>query len=311
MPTNWGLWSRDVVKSTKDGRELAKHHPQEMKKPYKKMLDVSRDEAVQIVRLTHEETRNSLSNPMRVALAKALQQAAEDDRIRALYLTGSGSTFCSGGNLNALKELNNPWDVHRRFRSLGAWLMPFLHFEKPVVVGLNGHAVGGGMGLALAGDILIAAQSAKFISGFFRLGVIPDVAMMYTLPRLVGLARAKNFLFSNATLTAQQALEIGLVSEVVEDDRLDDVCLAKAHQLAAGPAQVIGLAKLLMARSFETGLNDMFLLEGLGQSLAMSSEEFREGLNALLEKRPARFMGKRAPQRPTTSRIKPKGRTRR
>ncbi|MBI4190628.1 MAG: enoyl-CoA hydratase/isomerase family protein [Betaproteobacteria bacterium] len=283
-----------------------------MNKPYTKILDVRRDGAVQIVRLTNEETRNSLSNPMRVALARALQQAAEDDGVRALYLTGSGSTFCSGGDLNAFKEgPNKPWDVHRRFRSLRAWLVPFLYFEKPVVVGLNGYAVGGGMGLALAGDILIAAQSAKLMSGFFRLGVIPDVAMMYTLPRLIGLARAKNFLFSNATLTAQQALEIGLVSEVVADDRLDEACLAKAHQLAAGPTQVIGLAKLLMARSFETDVDDMFLLEGLGQSLAMSGEEFREGLNALLEKRPASFARKRAPTQPTTSGGKPKGVTRR
>src|SRR3989337_4553146 len=113
------------------------------------------------------------------------------------------------------------------------------------------------MGLALGGDLIIAAESAKFMAAFFRLGVIPDIGMMYTLPRLIGLARAKRFLFGNETLSAREAYDIGLVARVVPDEELDRECLKQAQQFARGPAAVMGLSKLLLSRTFETGLNEM------------------------------------------------------
>lgn len=259
----------------------------------KKLVEVHNDDGVTIVRMINDRSRNSLSDKMRVQLSAAFTDAAQDPATRAIYLTGSGSAFCAGGDLRNLKALSGPWGAHRRFRRLGEWLLPFLRIEKPVVVGVNGIAVGGGMGLAFAGDLIIAAESAKFMAGFFRVGVCPDVATMYTLPRLVGMARAKQLLFGNATWSARDAFSAGLVAQVVSDKELDAVCLGKANELANGPAGVIGLAKLIMARSFETGLDEMFLYEGLGQALAMSSTEFREGLDSLLEKRTARFKDKK------------------
>jgi 2-(1,2-epoxy-1,2-dihydrophenyl)acetyl-CoA isomerase len=132
------------------------------------------------------------------------------------------------------------------------------------VVGVRGPAVGGGMGLALTGDVVIAAESAKFVAGFFRVGTIPDVGVMYCLPRLIGMARAKNFIFSGGTILPQEALDLGLVARVVPDDQLEAAGLAEAKRLAEGPSEVMGLAKNLMARSFETSLQDMFAFEGLG-----------------------------------------------
>ncbi|MCC6534433.1 MAG: enoyl-CoA hydratase/isomerase family protein [Burkholderiales bacterium] len=260
-----------------------------------RLVDLRQQGAVAIVRMVNEKTRNSLSNEMRVELSAALAEVAADEGVRAVYLTGSGGAFCSGGDLKNLSTITGAWGAHRRFRRLGEWLLPFLRMEKPVVVGVNGVAVGGGMGLAFAGDLIVASHSAKFMAGFFRVGVCPDVATMYTLPRLVGMARAKQFLFGNATWSAQDAFAAGLVAQVVGDDELDAVCMEKATALAQGPAGVIGIAKLIMARSFETGLDEMFLYEGFGQALAMSSGEFKEGLNALLEKRPARFSDQRNP----------------
>jgi len=128
----------------------------------------------------------------------------------------------------------------------------------------------------------VAGESATFMPGFFRLGVVPDVGTMYTLPRLIGLARAKQFLFSGETWTALDAREMGLVSKVVPDAELDAECMRRTQAIAAGAAEVMGMAKRLMARSFETGLSEMFLLETLGQALAMSSHEFRERLSGLL-----------------------------
>lgn len=255
------------------------------------LLRTTRHGAVLEIRLDSPATRNSLTTELRAQLGDAVERAESDRSIRAVYLTGEGPTFCSGGDLKLLKTASDPWPVHRRFRNLSRWLTPLITLDKPVVVGVRGAAVGGGMGLALTGDLMIAGESAKLISGFFRLGVVPDIGTMYHLPRLIGMARAKNFLFGGSTMSAQEALALGIAARVVPDSDVDATGLAEAARLAEGPAEVMGLAKTLMARSFETSLTDMFAFEGFGQVLAMSSPEFREGLDAALEGRKADFPG--------------------
>jgi 2-(1,2-epoxy-1,2-dihydrophenyl)acetyl-CoA isomerase len=246
--------------------------------------------SVLVIRLCSPENRNSLTTELREQLGAAVELAERDRAVRAVVLTGDGPTFCSGGDLKLLQTQSDPWPVHRRFRNLSRWLVPLMTLDKPVVVGVRGAAVGGGMGLALTGDVVIAGEGAKFVSGFFRLGTVPDIGTMYHLPRLIGMARAKNFLFSGGTLSAQEAHALGLVVKVVPDDQVDAACMAEATRLAAGPAEVMGLAKTLMARSFETTLVAMFAFEGLGQALAMSNPEFREGLGAMIEGRRADFV---------------------
>jgi 2-(1,2-epoxy-1,2-dihydrophenyl)acetyl-CoA isomerase len=257
----------------------------------KKLVETQNHGAVLTIRLCSPENRNSLTDELREQLIDAIELAQRDRAVRSVFLTAEGPTFCSGGDLKVLQKGCDPWAVHRRVQGFSKWLAPLMTIDKPVVVGINGPAVGGGLGLALTGDVLIAGESAKFVSGFFRLGVIPDVGITYQLPRLIGMARAKNFLFSNATFTAQQALDLGLVSKVVPDDELQAAGLAEAARLAGGPAEIMGLAKTLLARSFETSLMDMLTFERLGQALAMSNPEFREGLSALLERRRPDFVG--------------------
>ncbi len=257
-----------------------------------KVLRCENDGPIRILRLSDHGTRNSLSNEMRASLAQALQDAQKDDEVRVVYLTGSKGIFCSGGNLETLSKLESPWDVHQRFCDLGSWLLPLIRFPKPVVVGLNGPAVGGGMGLALTGDVIVAAESATLASTFFKLGVVPDVATMYMLPRLMGMARAKNFIFGNGRMTAAQAMELGLVVDVVPDAQIDEAALEAAWAIAQGPVRAMALAKKVMGRSFETDLEGMFMYEGMAQSLAMSNSEFREGVNAFLERRKPTFYAK-------------------
>ncbi|WP_250495123.1 enoyl-CoA hydratase-related protein [Caballeronia sp. GAWG1-1] len=247
--------------------------------------------SVLVVKLCSPENRNSLTTELRTQLGKAVELAESDRSIRSVFLTSDGPTFCSGGDLKMLQTACDPWPVHRRFRNLSRWLTPLITLDKPVVVGVRGAAVGGGLGLALTADVLIAGEGAKFIPGFFKLGALPDIGTMYHLPRLIGMARAKNLLFSGATLSARDASELGLVARVVPDDQVEAAGFAEAKRLAEGPAEVMGLAKMLMARSFESTLHDMFAFEGLGQALAMSSAEFREGLSAALETRKADFAG--------------------
>ena len=256
-----------------------------------KLVKTSKEGSVMVIRLSSPENRNSLTMELRRQLGNAVEQAEQDPSVRSVFLTGDGPTFCSGGDFKMLQTSCDPWPVHRRFRGLSRWLVPLITLDKPVVVGVRGQAVGGGMGLALTVDVVIAGESAKFVAGFFRLGTVPDIGTMYHLPRLIGMARAKNFLFGGGTMLAKEALELGLVAKVVPDDEVEAAGLAEATRLAQGPAEVMGLAKTLMARSFETSLTDMFAFEGFGAVLAMSNPEFREGLAAAMDGRKPDFTG--------------------
>ena len=224
-------------------------------------LETERDGPVLIVRLAYEKGRNSLTAEMRQSLQSVLRDIGDDRSIRSVYLCGKGESFCAGGDLNMLQVASSPWAVRRRFRHLNTILLPLMTLDRPVVCGVQGYAVGGGMGLALTADVVVAAESAKFMAGFFRLGAVPDLMTMYSLPRLIGMARARNFLFDNQTMDAKQAYDLGLAIEVVPDAQLHERGLARARKLAEGPAEVMGLAKQIMLRTFENGLDDMYLYE--------------------------------------------------
>jgi len=248
-------------------------------------VETERVGGVGVIRLSAEKTRNALGNGMREALARAFADAAQDKAVRAIYLTAKGANFCSGGDLRALDGVrSDPWAVHHRFRDMGRWLLPFMRIEKPVLAGVRGYAVGGGFGLALAADMVVASDTATFMSSWMKLGIMPDALAMYTLPRLVGLAKARRMFIAEETLDAAQAQALDLVAEVVADAQLEARGMELATALADGPAQVWGLTKLMLSRAFETSMDDMFLLEGLGQVVAMGGPEFGERLHATLKK---------------------------
>lgn len=248
-------------------------------------LETERLDSVLVIRLANEEARNSLTREMRFSLRQVTREIEDDLSIRAVYLTAKGKTFCSGGDLRMLTQAADPWPVHRRFRHAAGLFPPFMSLNRPVVCGVRGMAIGGGMGLVLMSDLVVAGESTQLGAGFFRLGVVPDCLTMFTLPRLVGLARTRNFLYSGGTWSAQDALDLGIATKVVPDADVDAEGIALATRLANGPAEVMGLAKQLLLKSFESSLSEMMDYEDYGQALAMSSVEFREGLAALVEKR--------------------------
>ena len=254
-------------------------------------LETERDGAVLIIRLANERSRNTLSREMRFSLREVIREIQDDRTVRAVYLTGKGPSFCAGGDLNFLTKAHAPWAVHRRFRHANTVLPPFMTLDRPVVCGVRGHAVGGGLGIALMSDLVVAGESAQFMAGFFRLGVVPDCLSLFMLPRLIGLARTRNFLMTNGTWSAADALSLGIAAKVVPDEKVDAEGIALAQSLANGPSEVIGLAKQILIKAFESSMDDMMLYEDLGQALAMSSAEFKEGLAALLEKRKPDYVG--------------------
>ena len=135
-------------------------------------IELGRDGAVLVVTLNNPKTRNSLTSELRDELGEAIKQASKDRTVRAVLLAANGLSFCAGGDFKMLEVASDPWSVHRRFSALKDWLIPLITLEKPLVVAVNGHAAGGGMGLALCGDILLAGEDAKFMAAFFRLGAV-------------------------------------------------------------------------------------------------------------------------------------------
>lgn len=244
--------------------------------------------------LNRPDRLNALTEEMHLALRAGVQRAHDDGAVRAVLLTGAGRGFCAGQDLgdrdprkggpvpdlgHTLETLYNP--TLRLIRAL----------EKPVVCAVNGVAAGAGANIALACDIVLAAQSARFIQAFARIGLVPDAGGSWSLPHLLGEARAKALALTAEPLPAPQAAEWGLILKAVPDDALMDEARALARSLAAGPTRGLGLTKRLIQAAATSSLDEQLDLERDAQREAGSSADYAEGVAAFLDKRPAVFRG--------------------
>jgi 2-(1,2-epoxy-1,2-dihydrophenyl)acetyl-CoA isomerase len=239
-------------------------------------------------------SRPHASNAIDLELAEALMQAAtdatEDPSIRAIVLSGDGPTFCVGGDLKSFgpKGADLPRHLKDVATALHVAVARLARHPAPVVAAVHGHAAGAGMSIACSADIVVAAESARFTLAYTRLGLSPDGSATWFLPRLIGLQRALDLVLTNRTLTAQDALEWGIVSRVVPDDRVADEATALAQALAAGALGANGAAKRLMRESLGNSLETQMELETL--ALAENGARYgAEGIAAFLAKRPAQF----------------------
>jgi 2-(1,2-epoxy-1,2-dihydrophenyl)acetyl-CoA isomerase len=246
------------------------------------------------ITLNRPDKLNSFNDAMHAAMRDAVGQCESDHSIRAVLLTGAGRGFCAGQDLGdrkpgdgAMPDLGDTLERNynplvRRLRAL----------PKPVVCAVNGVAAGAGANLALACDIVLAAKSASFIQAFCKIGLIPDAGGTYTLPRLVGQARAMALSMLGDKLPAEQAAQWGLIWRVVDDEQLmpeaDKLCM----HLATQPTHALALMKKALNASLDHNLDQQLEVERNLQRSAGQSEDFREGVAAFLEKRPARFKGK-------------------
>src|SRR5665213_2978103 len=248
-------------------------------------------DGVATLTLNRPDKLNAFNDQLHSDIADALGQVETDAAIRALVITGAGRGFCSGADLSQRLDnkggTNDALDrhYHPRLRRLRA-------LKKPVVAAVNGPAAGAGMSLALACDIVLAAQSATFIQAFTRIGLVPDAGSTYFLPRLIGTARAKGLTMLAEPLSAAQAEAWGLIWKAVPDDRLMSEAAALARKLAQGPTFALGLTKTAIDASMGNTLDTQLALERDFQADAAASEDFREGVTAFLQKRPAKFAGK-------------------
>ncbi|MBC7578831.1 enoyl-CoA hydratase/isomerase [Tardiphaga sp.] len=255
-------------------------------------LDI--DGAVAILKLDHQEVMNAVSVDMLGGLGEALDEIEERRaEVRCLVITGAGRAFCTGANLQGRN--NNVTKRGGAGATLETAFHPFLRrlrgLHCPIVTAVNGPAAGAGMSFALMGDLILCARSSYFLQAFRRIGLVPDCGSTWILPRLIGKARAVELSLLGERLPAEKALEWGLVNRVFDDAVLMEETLKMAHDLANGPTLALSLIRKLYWDSTENSFEDQINLEVQSQRIAGGSTDFKEGVSAFLEKRPAKFTG--------------------
>ncbi len=251
--------------------------------------------SVGIVTLNRPEKKNAFSFEMIHGLLDYFSKAELDDSIRSIVMTGTGRSFCSGADLSGRggrKDVDTPVGMKISALAYGRVFFAMATLEKPIITAVNGLAAGAGLSIALGGDIVVASEGSKFIQVFVRRGLHPDAGSCFILPRLIGLARAKEMMLFGEDLPAEEALKIGLINRVVPEEKLMEEAMVLAKRLASGPTRAIGMMKKLINRSFELDIQSVLDFEAAFQAILISSEDVQEGISAFLEKRTPEFKGR-------------------
>ncbi|MEX2629412.1 MAG: enoyl-CoA hydratase/isomerase family protein [Tistlia sp.] len=246
--------------------------------------------AVALVVMNEPESRNAMRPSLRGALVEAFAGLIADPNCRAIVLTGSGKSFCAGGDLGSLPD-HDPQAVRLRLEQAHRLLRMIAAGPKPVVAAVNGYAFGAGLSLAAACDFVLAAESASFGAVFGKVGLMADMGLLWSLPQRVGLAETRRLLFSAATVPAEEAVSLGLADRLVEDTALAEAAWELAAGMAEAPPLALAATKALLARG-PAPLESVLATELDHQTLLFSSEDFVEGRAAFLERRPPRFAGR-------------------
>lgn len=253
-------------------------------------LTVQRAGAVTTITLNRPEARNALDLALRQELRAALDEVEADTGARVVVLTGAGGNFCAGGDVKLMRDKRHTAAEGRaRVEILNRLVLRLVDFPRPTIAMVDGFAVGAGCNLALCCDLIVASDRARFGEVFAKIGLVPDGGGSWLLPRLVGMARAKELIFTAEVIDAAEALRIGLVNRVVPAAELGAVTRGLADRIAAGPPAVLGMAKQMVNRAAVSDLAAALEREAFSQALAITGDEHQEGLRAFFEKRPARF----------------------
>lgn len=252
-----------------------------------KTLSITVDqEGVAILTLSRPKLLNALTAPMFQELAQRLREIEASQEIRAVLLTGQGRGFCAGLDLGELKDGYGGQEAfYRHIEAANRLIVLLAELDKPVVVAANGIAAGSGMNIVLAADLAVAATDATFSQSFGHVGLIPDVGGTYLLPRIVGVSKAKEIIFMDRKLDAQEALSLGIVHQVVEPAQVLATAYAAAQKLAAGPSFAFSVAKKMLSRCNEMDIHTALHMEALSQALVSNTDDYKEGVEAFFEKR--------------------------
>jgi 2-(1,2-epoxy-1,2-dihydrophenyl)acetyl-CoA isomerase len=250
-------------------------------------------DAIATLTLNRPDRLNAIGGTFREDFRDGLKQATDDPAVRVIVVTGGGKAFCAGGDLKEAAQAGRAaTTIERVALASDPLLLQMRDSQKPILAAVNGAAFGAGMNLALACDMRHASTTARFAQVFVRRGLHPDWGGTYFLPRLVGMAKAAELIFTGDELDAQEALRLGIVSALHTPDRLLPAVYALAAKIAAGPPLAIGLARRALYHNQEVDLRAALEFEAFAQGVCSDTDDFREGVRAFLEKRQPRFVGR-------------------
>ncbi|MBZ2187549.1 enoyl-CoA hydratase/isomerase family protein [Alcanivorax sp. JB21] len=248
------------------------------------------EQGVAVLELNRPERRNALNEAMRDELRDTVTRLRSDRDVHALVLAGAGGAFCAGGDLKGISSAgldNEGW--RNRMADLHSWLKDLLLLDRPVIAAVDGPAYGAGFSLALAADFIVATPRARFCMSFMRVGAVPDLGAFYTLPRIVGPRRARELMLSTREIDAEEALALGIVSEIVPVAQLRDRALALAASFEGASPLAVSLIKRAVTASSTSDLSTMLDIEAVSQSLVFGGAYHHEAIARFLNKQPAMF----------------------
>jgi len=255
-------------------------------------LQVTTADGICTLTMNRPEARNALSDEMRSAFAAVVPRLASDDAIRAVILTGAGGAFSGGGDIRAMLAAQGRMTAEagrRRMQEMHSWMRQLVELDKPLIAAVDGPAFGAGFSLALVADFVLVSPRARFCMAFAKIGLVPDFAAMYTLPRVVGVQRAKELILSAREVDADEALRLGIAMEIVPADGL----MARARALAASfngaSPLAVSLVKRELGMALATDLRATLTNEADHQALCFQSAYHGEAVQRFLEKQPAAF----------------------
>ena len=246
--------------------------------------------------LNRPDKFNSFNRAMALELQQQLDKAASDDSIRCVLLTAEGKAFCAGQDLSEATDPQGPGIKNIVVEHYNPIILKLRQLEKPVVCAVNGVAAGAGANIALACDVVVAAQSASFIQAFSKIGLIPDSGGTFFLPRIIGFQKALALALLGDKITATDALQMGMIYKMIADENLQNEAMLFAETLANMPTKGLGLTKKLFNQGTFNSLEEQLAAEGVEQIKAASTYDYKEGVQAFLEKRKPDF--NRFPKRP-------------
>jgi 2-(1,2-epoxy-1,2-dihydrophenyl)acetyl-CoA isomerase len=247
---------------------------------------------VRTIRLNRPASRNALSVPLRSALMAALAGAGVDPTVRCVILRGDQRAFCAGGDVKSMDPAELPLDTVRRMDAAGAMVRAVYDLPKPVIAAVEGPAVGAGLSLALASDIVVASDSATFGAAFVKRGLVPDTGLSYLLARSIGVARTKYLVMTGETFGAEAAEAMGIVAVRCGTEEFEDRLAALASSLASGATGALGMAKRMLNRALEIDLESALTLEAFGQAVARTTEDHKASVRSFTAKEPPHFTGR-------------------
>ena len=248
-------------------------------------------DGIATVTLNRPESYNAFNDDMTFELQAAFKEIAKDAAVRVVVLTGAGKAFCSGQDLKATRTSDTfsfSESIHKRYNPL---IIAMRNLPKPIICKLNGVAAGAGCSLALACDMIIASEAATLIEVFVNIGLVKDSGSSYFLPRLVGSSKAFELATMGSKVKADEALRLGLVNRVTTAEELDNAVNEVATYYANAPTKAIGLMKKMLNKASNSSLEEMLNYEAYCQDIAGTTYDYKEGVNAFLEKRKAAFKG--------------------